>query len=586
MKRLLFTLLPAISLVFVGGCAGVVADAGADVLAQVSDTATGTLQTIPSIIEVDGKPAMLYATKDNRIAFQMGTQRQLLDETARVRGGNHVQLHLNDKQLHALWWSHQDGKNVYHTASVDGGLHFNPVTMVNDEHGVLPPYTLTTGPKGILGVTYQDERNPSYQAYFNRSVDFGRTWPRPDQRLDTPPTEGRSSQVHEPQSVESGAAWLSVWTDSAPVAGQQSYRIISRRSDDAGFSWSPAEVLYSSDHHISSLKVRAQGSNIVVAADELNAGIFAVTSQDQGRSWQRAGTVTGTDRVSNSGIDMTLSNGRAHLVWMKNGADEKAQIMRASLDIGPSKWLGAAQRLDLKSHNNTQSISPEVLATSRGTVVATWVDYRDIRPNIYLAASKDQGQSWSAPQPLLAPGEVSAGWPKLIPWRDEVAIGYEVYPSERVLDGKFVLRLLHVASDEKGLPGMARPFQITEEDRKARLEQRVKALWEARIAGEYERAYDMFDFAYKAATPKSYYMTSIGVITYLTYAVDKLEVSGNEASVNMKLRYEVKPTMVPGSAKPITVLPIDVDTPTKWVWVGRDWYLVYTPSFEPPTLKY
>lgn len=588
MKRLLFTWLPAMSLFLVGGCAGLVADAdvGGDVLAQVSDIATGTLQTIPSILEVDGKPAMLYATKDNRIAFQMGTQRQLLDETARVRGGNHLQLHLADQQLHALWWSHQDGKNLYHTASMDGGQHFDPVTMVNDEHGVLPPYTLTVGQEGVIGVTYQDERNPAYQAYFNRSSDFGRTWPKPDQRLDTPPAEGRSSQVHEPQTVESGAVWVSAWTDSAPLAGQPSYRVMGRRSDDAGLHWTPAEALYSSDHHISSLKVRAQGSKVVIAADELNTGIFALTSQDSGRSWQRAGTVMGSDRVSNSGIDMTLSSGRAHLVWMKNGVDEKAQIMRASLEIGPSKWLGAAQRLDLKSHDNTQSISPEVLATSQGSIVATWVDYRDIRPNIYLAISKDQGQSWSLPQALLKPGEVSVGWPKLIPWRDQAAIAYEVYPTERVLDGKLVLRRLQLGGDGKGLPGMARPLQISEEDRKGRLEQRVKALWEARIAGEYAQAYDMFDFAYQAATPKVYYLNNIGVITYMTYAIDKLEISGNEASVNMKLRYEVKPTMVPGSPKPITVPPVDVESPNKWVWVGHDWYLVYAPSFEPPMLKY
>ena len=585
MKRYLFIWALLTSLVSAGGCASIGAESGNKVLAQVDDAATGALQTRPAIVELNGKPAILYAAKDDRVALQIGGQRQLLDETARVRGGNHLQLHRQDQNLQALWWSHDDGKNIYFTSSADEGKSFNAVSMVNDEHGVLPPYSLTQGPQGVVGVTYQDERATGYQAYFNRSTDNGRSWARPDQRLDTPP-KGRTSDVHEAQSVQSGTVWVSAWTDNTPGTGQASYRIVSRRSVDEGQSWSAPEVLYSADHQISSLMIRAQSGNMVIAADELNRGIIALGSQDEGRSWRSAGVLAGTEGASNSGIDMAVTGGRAHLVWMQDRKDEKTRIMRASLDVAQSKWLGAVQRLDLKSHENTRSTSPVILATPQGSVLASWVDFRDIRPNVYLSSSSDQGQAWSAPQALLKPGEVSAGWPQLLPWRDQVAIGYELYPTDRPADGKFVVRLLEDADSAKGLAGLPAPAALSEADRKARLEQRVKTMWDQRVAGNYEPTYDMFDFAYKAATPKKYYVDSVGVITYLSYAVGDIAIAGNEASVKMKLRYEVKPTVLPSTGKKITLPAADVESPTTWVWVANDWYMVYSPSFEPPQLKY
>lgn len=586
MKRFLFIL---ISLLLVGGCASIRTEPATKLLVQLDDIATGPLQTRPVIVELDGKPALLYSTKDDRVAFQLGEKRQLLDETARVKqGGSYFQLSRQDQSLDALWWSHEAGKNIYFTTSIDGGESFTPVSMVNDEHGVLPPYSVIREAQGVVGVTYLDERQPNYQAYFNRSTDNGRTWPRPDQRLDQPQAEGLSSFVQEPQSVKSGGTWFTAWTDNVRSEGKTVYRIVSRRSEAAGLNWTPPQVLYSADRQISSLAVRAQGSSIVIAADEHERGIFALTSQDEGRNWQAAGQLAGSDNVFNSGVHMALSGGHAHLVWMREREDEKTRIMRASLDIAQAKWLDAAQRLDLKTHENTRSLSPVVLATAPGSLIAAWVDYRDIRPNIYLSASYDQGQAWSVPQALLKPGELSTGWPQLVPWGDQAAIAYETYPTDVVKDGKFVLRLLPAEKDgAKGLSGLLPDeVQISEADRKARLERRVKSLWENRLADNYEPTYDMFDFAFKASTPKKLYLDNVGVITYLSFTVEDVSIKGNEASVKMKLKYEVKPTFLPSTGKKVTLSPVEVDVANTWVWVNNDWYMVFAPSYEPPQLKY
>lgn len=576
------------SLLALAGCATSTPDSNVAPLVQISDMQTGAFATRPALAEINGELAVLYATKDDRVALQIGYQpKQFIDATARVKkGGSFFKLWPHENNLQAAWWSHQDGKNIYLTSSSDAGKSFLPVSMVNDDHGVLPPFTLTRGTQGLLGMTYQDERLPGFQVFFNRSSDNGSTWSKPDQRLDSPASGGRSSDAHESQTITVGATWLSAWTDSIQIGGRASYRIVSRRTEDAGFNWTQPTVLYSSDHHISALIVRGSGRSVVIAADDLNKGIFALTSQDAGLTWQSTGVLPGTSGLSNSGIEMVHSNGRAHLVWMEQRSEEKVRISSASLDVAKHEWLGGAKRLNPKSHENTTSISPVILEAAQGALVSAWVDYRDIRPNIYLATSYDQGTSWSAPQALLKPGTVSAGWPQLIQVKGKTAIAYETYPNERVADGSFHVRELPVGEGPVAMASISAFPTISEAQRTAKLTERIQALWSYRIAANYDQAYDMFDFAYKAATPKKLYVDNAGVISYLTYSVDEVKISGNEANVSMKIRYEVKPTILPTTGKPISVPPVDVDFPTRWVWVANDWYLVYTPSFDPPTLKY
>lgn len=570
------------------GCATGTRDQNVMPLVKISDMQTGSFSTRPALAEISGELAVLYATKDDRVALQIGSQpKQLIDATARVKkGGSFFKLWPHENNLQAAWWSHQEGKNIYLTSSSDAGKSFSPVSMVNDDHGVLPPFTLTRGPQGLLGMTYQDERLPGFQVFFNRSSDNGSTWPKPDQRLDAPAPGGRSTDVHESQTVVVGATWLSAWTDNVQTAGRASYRIVTRRTDDAGANWTQPTVLVSSDHHISALIVRASGNNVVIAADELNKGIFAFTSQNAGLTWQPTGVLPGTSGLSNSGIEMVHNNGRAHLVWMEQRSEEKVRISTATLDVAQHKWLGGVKRLNPKSHENTTSLSPVILENAQGALVSAWVDYRDIRPNIYLATSYDQGATWSAPQALLKPGTVSAGWPQLIEVNGKTVITYETYPNERVADGSFHVRELPVGEGPVAMAGISAFPTISEAERTAKLTERIHALWTYRLAANYDQAYDMFDFAYKAATPKKLYVDNAGVITYLTYSVDEIKISGNEANVNMKIKYEVKPTILPTTGKPISVPPVDVESPTRWVWVANDWYLVYTPSFDPPALKY
>lgn len=591
MKRFSLPLALLVSAIFLAGCAGMGAQSGSDILIELQDAMTGAGSTRPAIVEMNGEPTVLYASQADRIVFKQGQTRMQIDETARVKGGNRFQLHRQDDHLHALWWSHEEGKNVYFTSSSDKGQSFSPVGMVNDTHGILAPFSLLRGSNGEVAITYLDERAPRTQAYINRSTDYGRTWPRPDQRLDIAPIDDLRSDIREPQSVEVGKAWVSAWVDVVSAAGRPSFRVVTRRSEDAGKSWSDPNVLFSSDKLIASLAVKSQGQQVIIAADEHDRGIFMLASHDEGRTWDKSGVLEGTSVVegaegaSNNGIQMTVSGERAYLVWMQDRKDEKTKIMRATLDITQGKWLSPAQRMDVKGFDNTRSMLPVIAASSTGSVVGAWVDYRDIRPNIYVSASFDKGQSWTEPKAVLQPGNMSAGWPLLMPWKDQVALGYETYPADDTKAGKFTLRQITLDQNAKALPEFGTWPVVSEAERKLKLEERIKTFWGNRVSGNYQPTYDVFDFAYKKMTSEKAYLDNTGNITFLSYEAGDVVVNGNEARVKMKIKFEVKPTQMP-SGRSVTIAPMDTEVTHTWVWVGNNWYFVYSPSFGQPNLSY
>ncbi len=576
---------------FLAGCASVGPEATSSVLMKIEGLATGTLPTMPAVVEIGGQPAALYVTADGRLVFQRGLQKQFLDTDAPVKGGNRFQLNKDGSHIYAQWWSHENEKNLYFTSTLDSGKSFAPVSIVNDNHGILSPHSFLRGEDGTIGMTYHDERLPRFQAYSNRSKDHGLTWSRPDTRLDVPPAGGESSTVQNPVGIELDKTWFVAWVDSVTLLGKTRNRILTTRSIDTGLHWTTPEVIFESELNIASLTVKGAGRTVVIAVAEAEQGIQAFVSQDAGAKWQGSGllagtaALAGTDGSSNSGIQMQISQGYAHLTWMTAHRTMKTRIMRGRLNLATASWQGQVARLDVKPYENTQSLLPTLLATPGGTLLAAWVDYRDIRPNIYLSWSSDKGENWSTPSPLEQSGSASFGLPRLVQWGDDVAIAYESYPTDRIREGQFFLRLLPVRGASVVLPRNTEAIAVTAEERKALLIKRVNDLWTSRIADDYKVSYGMFDFAYRAVVTEKNYISSVGVMTYLSYEQPAVVINGNEATVTAKIKYEVQPTTLP-NGRVLKLPATDAETVSTWVWVNDNWYLVFRPTPGEPTLKY
>lgn len=565
-------------------CACSVAAPANRVLAEINDADFTLTSRRPSVIELEqGKPGVLYVNKEGRVALKIEDETKLLDATARVKmGASYPKLYRYGPGLQALWWSHADGKNIYMTSSVDGGKHFTPVGMPNADNGVLLPFALLPGTNaGVLGLVYSDERNPGYQVYANRSVDGGSTWSKVDTRLDTPPAGGRSSSAQEPIALILSNAWIVVWSDTHHEDGRAVYRLLSTVSKNDGLSWSSPKVIHVADRFISSLVGSVEGDTAVVAADVLGRGVFASVSLDAGSEWKTVGIVSGTENAENSGLRVLQKNGYANYTWMQKVGDKKPRIMHARLDVKAVSWLDeGAKRLDDKVHDNTKSMSPEIVALEGGRLVAAWSDYREIVPNIYISISDDDGKNWKPNVPLMnLAKEWPAGWPQILPWGNGIAIAQAERDAFKFGNERFAVRQVGFeALNATGRESTVGAPELIGEGKVERLRQRVDELWRARIESNLDKSYSTFDHAYRALNTKEAYRDSQGPIKYLSYFLGDVSVKGNEAKVHVTTKYEIKPTLLPMMSKPLEVPPTDATAETTWVWVVNDWYQVYSSA--------
>lgn len=570
------------SIQLMSACA--VAPAANNLLVEIRDADLTSVNRRPSVVEVEpGRPAVLYINKAGRVAVKLGYETKLVDATARVKdGASYAQLYKHGSSgLQALWWSHSDGKNIYMTTSNDRGKNFTPVVSPNADHGVLVPFTLLPGSTpGVLGVVYTDERSPGYQVYTNRSTDGGLTWAETDRRLDTPPTGARSSSAQEPVALKaSNGDWVVVWADTSQQEGKAVYRLMSAVSKDDGISWTEPKVVFVADRFVSTLVGSVQNNTIVVAADVLGRGIVANISQDAGAQWTTAGVAPGTDKAENSGLRIVQKNDLANFVWMKNEGSAKTQIMHARVDTKTATWLGdGAKRLDVKVHDNTKSMSPEIVAVEGGMLVSIWTDYREIVPNLYQSISHDDGKTWQPGTPIMnLANEWPAGWSNVMPWTNGIAIAQAERDAFKFGTERFVVKhlsaeALNASSRQTG----DRALELAGESKIDRLRQRVEELWRARIDSNPDKAYSVFDPVYRALNTKEAYRDSVGPITYLEFSIGDVSIKGNEAKVSVTTKYEVKPTILPNLPAPFKLAPTDVTAETKWVWIVNDWYQVYS----------
>lgn len=552
-----------------------------------SDAATGSLQTLPTAIKLaDGTPLVLYKSKAGHVTLWRDGKKQILDTSAPVQGGNYFQLHENDGQVYASWWSHEHNKNLYITHSSDAGRSFGKVAIINDQHGVLPRYSLSFGGKGVVGATYYDERSPRYEVYFNRSTDYGQTWDRPDTRLDSPAPAGEDNYAVEPITVQADGTWVTLWDDAyKSLDNRMIYRLMTRHSTDQGKTWSPAKMLVSSFHQISALSAKAQGKTVLAAFDEYQSGIKAVVSHDAGDTWKKSTAIEGSRQKTNSGLVLTIANGLGYVSWIEQEPNKKADIQFGRIDLAKNAWLGSTQRIDTKQFDNTKSITPSIFSFSNGHVLIAWTDYRDIRPNIYLSLSTDQGKTWSAPKPFGKPGVADLGWAKLIPWGDSVAISYESYPKDILKDGLFKVAPTSISAATKKIPNFVTTAEVTAEQKKKMLLARVDELWKYRKEGKYEPTYSFFDYAMRNFMAKKEFVEKSGNLNYYNYELTSTKIEGNVAQVDQKITYDTKPFMMP-NGKMEQIKKSTAEVKNTWVWIGDNWYLVYAPSFGKPILQY
>jgi len=568
--------------------------AGGSALAQ-----SALLESIPgsapdqgaAVVTIGQEPKILYLNAERRVTFRSDDRDILMDEDVPElsrEGGKHLRLYHQPEGLFATWWQKRvDGaKDLFLRRSIDQGQHFEPVVKLNTEGGVLPTYLLVSDGDGRVAVAYHDERLPRYRIHVNVSHDAGATWLEQDIRLDG----AEQPFAIEPQLVFQGERLIATWKERLP---ENMTRVVARVSEDGGLNWRPEQELGRFESHFFTADaLRELDGTVLLLGYVPGRGIIGYHSADGGDHWQELSPAPGTDLhkvAAVSQIDTAQQGGYLHLVFTLelHGRDEarrslSPQVFTARLDAESLTWQGTPQRLDVgRAHNMTSAMNPSIVATEHGVLVASWEDYRDIRPNVYLSWSVDQGESWAKPQPALPPGRYLAAYPRLSVEQDTVHIVYD-----RFYDHAYRRRGVYSVNFPVYDGGLELPkfATLTEEEKRQRLEQRVTEFWNLRVAGKHDQVYDFFDPGMRARVERDAFVIGQRRIRFHESELLRATILDNIAAVVTQGVAEVPRLAIEGEE--FEMPPRQDQFAMEWVWIDDDWYVVFEGVADSRFLRY
>jgi uncharacterized protein YchJ len=238
-----------------------------------------------------------------------------------------------------------------------------------------------------------------------------------------------------------------------------------------------------------------------------------------------------------------------------NGATWRAQNLRVSPNVQDMKALRPSFARDGK------------------TLVVAWEDYRDIRPNIYIRLSTDDGNHWHEELPLVRPGLDSLG---LLSRVDSHSMVFH--------DDKFHLLVpeyVGMASDF----GRLSMFSFTPDDIIAhgraiererisadpeRLRERVSAFWQAFVEEDYAQVYRLHDPFFRTGVSERAYVAQMGRIKYYGHEIKEVQIHGARATVRTEVDFAVPEVRMRGKTFSRERAPEVFEE--IWVFVDGDWY--------------
>ncbi|MBI5116585.1 exo-alpha-sialidase [Candidatus Poribacteria bacterium] len=399
--------------------------------------------------------------------------------------------------VYVTWHDNRNGEwDIYFNHSSDYGVTWAPNDAQVDTNGA--GVSLSTYPRissdsvGHVYITWGDNRNGTADIYFNRSDDYGATWLSSDTRLDTN-AAGASHSFLPMISSDSGGHVYVTWADNR----NGTYNIYFNRSADYGATWLPndaridreGEVTYDifsprlrissdsaghafvawgdarngvSDIYFNSVFVGDSfGDACDNCPDALNEDQADTDSDTVGNACDNCPEVSNPDQADADGDSignacdncLNVSNpdqadtdddsiGDACDAWPYD-PDNDADADGVSGHIDNCPDVANADQADgemTTGQNDVQldtgsasgsSDSPQVSSDSAGHVYVTWQDNRNGQTDIYFNSSSNYGVTWRTPADIrldtTAPGASSSSTPQIssdsaghvyVAWRD------------------------------------------------------------------------------------------------------------------------------------------------------------------------
>jgi hypothetical protein len=301
-----------------------------------------------------------------------------------------------------------DTKRIYLRATHDGGETLSEPVLLDD--GSTKAHTrieVDSNTKGEVFVIWYGDTligDDRFHIHSVSSNDFGKTFSEPRNL-----TAGYAFSIHPTILVNEDGAY----TFSYSKRQDKAYMIF-RKTVDGGLTWSEPHVIQETGN-VTTLELPIMVGNRLHVFWIDNYGdvpiIMGASSDDGGKTWNTTafedtrGMRVGLLKVAHD------SGGNIYLVFYARwSTEEKKKVYIIRSEDNGATW---EKMMPLRHYpfEHTHAENPNIIATEGGEVVVVWVDYRNIRRNIYMQYSKDSGRTWQDEDiPLEEPGRYNTGF--------------------------------------------------------------------------------------------------------------------------------------------------------------------------------
>lgn len=361
----------------------------------------------PSYIKADSRGtiwASYYDLKGSIHVKNITDSRDLIVNEGREGLAGGLAFDVQGDNAFVVWREKIEGKKkLYFRATHDGGRTLSkPILLDDGESQALTRFKIGSNSKGDVYITWYGEKpvgGATYHIYSISSNDSGMTFSEVKNL-----TKGYRNSIYPTLLVTKEAAY----NFSYSKRKGKRYMVF-KKTTDRGSTWSdPVEIkeIGVVTLFIEPIRVGKRLHVFWFNTYDGNPVIEGAYSEDDGKTW------TTTAFEDTRGLDVGLlkvahdSKGHIYLAMYGHLLDKKEKnnvyIIRSEDNGTTWKKLTSLRHYPFK---NTHAKNPDILATEDGEVVVVWVDYRNIRRNLYMQYSKDYGRTWHEKDiPIEEPG--------------------------------------------------------------------------------------------------------------------------------------------------------------------------------------
>lgn len=565
---------------------------------------TVTPANAPRVAVAQDKPMVLRLNAKGEVVLSREGTDQVLAEPRAQHGRISLPALLADAAgTHVLWRTKlgqrveglgkPGDKFVYVRSSVDGGKTFGAPRRLSSGDGAFEPKVAGNG-NGAVYAVWVDERHGPYHVFLNASRDAGRSWQTQDTKLDVLPP-GRGGALDPALFAADERVWV-VWTQgarageaalsnlektkakrsaSAPDDGKN-FALVVRRSADRAKTWEPlVTAAYLRHQPNSTTLVRAREQLFLFWYDV--AGIQAMTSGDDGRTWTRVENLPALSDVAGLSVAADPQSGTLSLVYTLFPQDSRPALYAIASTDG--KTFGSPTHLPDKPAHSTTSLFPEIVIGPAGRILVLWQDSRYIRSTVCARLSEDGGRSWAKSDRCLEeqPGKYPAYFPRgAVDGQGRFHAVWVRYTSDRFQKSQVVQTDIERAT-------LLKPSSGGGADRK-RLEQRVAGFWKTRTAGDWLKSYDYFDPFYRSQVRREAYVGTQGTVKYHEFKIEQVDITGNVAKVRITYSMEIPELDLQGKLHKVPKR--EEETAQEWIWIDGEWHLAFKDLMNQTFFRY